>query len=148
MVAAMSGSATIAPAAAARSSRHTLTCSSGDRQGIHLAVSKYGVQYIFGQNSGIKNSLFIALLNRETMAPWETHHLLVPFLHCLRKVSKFSHRVVNAQHMKAVHGRKTDVKDAEWTCDLLRHGLLKASFIPDPDQNQSELRELVRNRLS
>src|SRR5437899_853750 len=39
--------------------------------------------------------------------------------------------VVNAQHMKAVPGRKTDVKDAEWIAELLRHGLLRASFIPD-----------------
>jgi transposase len=54
--------------------------------------------------------------------------------------------VVNAQHMKAVPGRKTDVKDAEWICDLLRHGLLKASYIPD--RNQRELRELVRYRRS
>lgn len=38
--------------------------------------------------------------------------------------------LVNAQHMKAVPGRKTDVKDAEWLADLLRHGLLTASFIP------------------
>jgi transposase len=54
--------------------------------------------------------------------------------------------VVNAQHMKALPGRKTDVKDAEWICDLLRHGLLKASFIPD--RNQREMRELVRYRRS
>ncbi|CAG7657643.1 IS110 family transposase ISAzo28 [Paenibacillus allorhizosphaerae] len=54
--------------------------------------------------------------------------------------------VVNAQHIKAVPGRKTDVKDAEWICDLLRHGLLKASYIPD--RNQRELRELVRYRHS
>jgi transposase len=39
--------------------------------------------------------------------------------------------VVNARHIKAVPGRKTDVKDAEWIADLLRHGLLRASFIPD-----------------
>jgi transposase len=39
--------------------------------------------------------------------------------------------VANAQHMKAVSGRKTDVKDAEWIAKLLRHGLLKASYIPD-----------------
>jgi len=39
--------------------------------------------------------------------------------------------VVNAQHMKAVPGRKTDVKDAEWIAKLLRHGILKASYIPD-----------------
>ena len=54
--------------------------------------------------------------------------------------------VVNAQHMKALPGRKTDVKDSEWIAKLLRHGLLKASFIPD--RNQRELRELVRYRRS
>jgi transposase len=48
--------------------------------------------------------------------------------------------------MKAVPGRKTDVKDAEWIAKLLRHGLLKASYIPD--RNQRELSELVRYRRS
>ena len=52
--------------------------------------------------------------------------------------------VVNAHHMKAVPGRKTDVKDAEWIADLLRHGLLRPSFIPD--RPQRELRELTRHR--
>ena len=52
--------------------------------------------------------------------------------------------VVNARHVKAVPGRKTDVKDAEWLADLLRHGLLKPSYIPD--RWQRELRELVRYR--
>jgi transposase len=52
--------------------------------------------------------------------------------------------LVNARHMKAVPGRKTDVKDAEWIADLLRHGLLKASFVPP--RAQRELRELVRYR--
>ena len=46
--------------------------------------------------------------------------------------------------MKAVPGRKTDAKDAEWIADLLRHGLLQASYIPSKDQR--ELRELVRYR--
>ena len=54
--------------------------------------------------------------------------------------------VVNAHHMKAVPGRKTDVRDAEWIADLLQHGLLQASYIPDKDQR--ELRELVRYRKS
>ena len=54
--------------------------------------------------------------------------------------------VVNARHMKAVPGRKTDVKDAEWIADLLQHGLLTASYIPDKDQR--ELRELVKYRKS
>ena len=52
--------------------------------------------------------------------------------------------VVNARHIKNVPGRKTDVKDAEWITDLLRHGLLRASFIPD--RGQREARELVRYR--
>lgn len=54
--------------------------------------------------------------------------------------------VVNAQHMKAVPGRKTDVKDAEWIAKLLSQGLLKPSFIPDREQR--ELRELTRFRKS
>ncbi len=54
--------------------------------------------------------------------------------------------VVNARHVKAVPGRKTDVKDAEWLAELLQHGLLKASFIPE--RGHRELRELVRYRRS
>jgi transposase len=52
--------------------------------------------------------------------------------------------LVNAQHVKAVPGRKTDIKDAEWIAELLRHGLLKASFVPP--LGQRELRELTRYR--
>jgi len=52
--------------------------------------------------------------------------------------------LVNAYHVKAVPGRKTDVRDCEWLADLLRHGLLRASFIPPPEIR--ELRELVRYR--
>src|SRR5205823_9746070 len=52
--------------------------------------------------------------------------------------------VVNAQHVKAVAGRKTDVKDAEWIADLLQHGLLRPSFIPPTWQRR--LRDLTRAR--
>src|SRR6266700_2930523 len=52
--------------------------------------------------------------------------------------------VVNAQHIKAVAGRKTDVKDAEWIADLLQHGLLRPSFIPPAWQRR--LRDLTRAR--
>jgi transposase len=52
--------------------------------------------------------------------------------------------LVNARHSKAVPGRKTDVRDCEWWADLLRHGLLKASFIPPREIR--ELRELIRYR--
>jgi transposase len=54
--------------------------------------------------------------------------------------------VVNAQHIKAVPGRKTDVKDAEWIAQLLQHGLLRASFIPP--QSQRDLRDLTRYRTT
>jgi transposase len=52
--------------------------------------------------------------------------------------------LVNAQHVKAVPGRKTDVKDAAWLAELLQHGLLRASFIPPVAQR--ELRDLTRCR--
>jgi transposase len=52
----------------------------------------------------------------------------------------------NAQHIKAVPGRKTDIKDAEWIADLLQHGLLRASFVPP--RPQRELRDLTRYRSS
>ena len=52
--------------------------------------------------------------------------------------------VVNAKDFKAVPGRKTDVLDSAWLADLLRHGLLKSSFIPSREQR--ELREATRYR--
>jgi len=54
--------------------------------------------------------------------------------------------LVNAQHVKAVPGRKTDVRDAEWLAQLLEHGLLRPSFIPP--LRIRELRELTRYRLT
>jgi transposase len=58
--------------------------------------------------------------------------------------SDFQVLLVNAAHIKAVPGRKTDVNDAEWIADLLKHGLLKASFVPP--LGQRELRDLTRHR--
>ncbi len=54
--------------------------------------------------------------------------------------------IINAKEYKNVPGRKTDVADSEWIADLLRHGLLKASYIPTRDQR--ELREATRYRKS
>jgi transposase len=54
--------------------------------------------------------------------------------------------LVNPQHVKNVPGRKTDVKDAEWLADLLRHGLVKSSFVPA--RPQRELRDLTRGRCN
>src|SRR4051812_5673323 len=53
--------------------------------------------------------------------------------------------LVNAQHIKQVPGRKTDVRDCEWIAQLLQHGLLKASFVPPAPIR--ELRDLTRQRV-
>lgn len=58
----------------------------------------------------------------------------------------FSLVLGNANHIKNVPGRKTDVKDAEWIAELLRHGLIRGSFVPE--RSQRELRELLRYRTS
>src|SRR5437588_4274742 len=57
---------------------------------------------------------------------------------------RFQVILVNAQHMKAVPGHKTDIKDAQWIAELLCHGLLSASFIPPKPIR--DLRDLVRAR--
>jgi transposase len=56
----------------------------------------------------------------------------------------FDLMLVNAQHIKQVPGRKTDVSDCQWIADLLRHGLIRASFVPP--EPQRDLRELTRQR--
>ena len=56
----------------------------------------------------------------------------------------FELQLVNAQHIKQVPGRKTDVKDCEWIAQLLQCGLLRGSFVPPPPQR--DLRELTRQR--
>lgn len=58
--------------------------------------------------------------------------------------ASFTVWVVNAQHIKHVPGRKTDVKDAEWIAELLAHGLLRPSFVPEAPQRA--LRDLTRQR--
>jgi transposase len=59
---------------------------------------------------------------------------------------QFEVLLVNAQHIKAVPGRKTDQRDSEWIADLLQHGLLRASFVPPTPTR--ELRDLTRYRAS
>ena len=59
---------------------------------------------------------------------------------------RFTLLLVNARHIKAVPGRKTDVRDCEWIADLLRYGLLRGSVVPDRERR--DIRELVRYRTS
>jgi transposase len=69
-----------------------------------------------------------------------------PVYNVLEERGDLQLQVFNSQHLKTVPGRKTDVKDAEWIATLLRHGLVRASFIPD--RHQRELRELTRYRTA
>ena len=67
-------------------------------------------------------------------------------LYNIFELSSLAAIVVNARDMRNVPGHKTDIKDAEWIADLLQHGLLRASYIPNREQR--ELRELSRYRKS
>ncbi len=73
-------------------------------------------------------------LSRITGISWR------PIFHLLE--GRYEIVLVNAQHMHAIAGHKTDMKESEWIADLLRHGFLKASFIPPKPIR--ELRDLVR----
>lgn len=66
-----------------------------------------------------------------------------PVFYCLE--DRMETWLLNAAHMKAVPGRKTDVKDAEWIAQLLEHGLVRPSFVPPPDIRR--LRNLTRYRV-
>jgi transposase len=65
-----------------------------------------------------------------------------PVYHLLE--GRFAVMLVNAQHIKQVPGRKTDVSDSQWIAQLLQFGLLRASFVPPPSIR--ELRDLTRQR--
>jgi transposase len=65
-----------------------------------------------------------------------------PIWNILEEVETFEVLLVNARHVKIVPGRKTDVNDAEWLADLVRHGLVRGSYVPDREQR--ELRDLTR----
>ena len=85
---------------------------------------------------------------RQWMAEFEVSHVAMestgvywqPVYNLLE--GHFKTWVVNAQHIKKVPGRKTDMKDAEWIAQLLQCGLLRPSFVPD--RNHRELRDLTR----
>src|SRR5215218_9379509 len=57
---------------------------------------------------------------------------------------RFECWLLNARHLRNVPGRKTDVKDSEWICQLVQHGLVRPSFVPPPEIRR--LRDLTRLR--
>jgi transposase len=87
---------------------------------------------------------WLAGLDVEQVAMESTGEFWKPVYNLLE--DRFTLLVVNAQHIKAVPGRKTDVRDAEWIAELLRHGLLRGSFIPPLPQR--DLRDLTRQRTT
>ncbi len=101
---------------------HTFGTMTGQLEELAVWLQELGVQAVAMESSGVY---------------WK------PVFNIL-EAAGFDLVVANARHIKAVPGRKTDVKDAEWIADLLRHGLLKPSFIPQREER--ELRELTRYR--
>jgi transposase len=87
---------------------------------------------------------------RDWLAEWRVSHVGMESTGvCWKPVhtileGHFTLIVANAHHIKAVPGRKTDVNDAAWIADLIRHGLVKPSFVPPPAIR--ELRDLLRHR--
>lgn len=114
---------------------------------VHIAVPEGGETRTYGTTTTELLEVVEWLLAcRVTHVAMESTGVYWKPLYNLLEATGLTVFVVNAAHMKAVPGRKTDVQDAVWICDLMRHGLLKPSFIPP--RPQRELRELVRYRIS
>jgi transposase len=114
---------------------------------VHVAVPEGGETRTYGTTTTDLLELVEWLqVFRVTHAAMESTGVYWKPLYNLLEATGLTVFVVNAAHMKAVPGRKTDVQDAVWICDLMQHGLLKPSFIPA--RPQRELRELVRYRIS
>jgi transposase len=96
----------------------TMTC---DLEALRDWLTAHGVTHVAMESTGVY---------------WKPVHAILYGL--------FELIVANAHHIRHVPGRKTDVKDAEWIAELVRHGLLTASFVPPPAI--AELRDLTRYR--
>jgi transposase len=114
---------------------------------VHLVVPEGPDTRTFGTTTNALLTLVEWLIERRiTHVAMESTGVYWKPVYNLLEAADLTVFVVNAAHMKAVPGRKTDVRDAEWICNLMRHGLLRPSFIPP--RPQRELRELVRYRIS
>ena len=112
----------------------------GERGGLHKEVRTFGTttDEILRLGDRLHAAGCTAVARESSGVYWQ------PVCNLLEET--FTLLVVNAQQIKAVPGRKTDVRDAEWIAELLQHGLLRPSFIPD--RPQRELRELTRYRTT
>ncbi len=113
---------------------------------IHTATESRQVIQTFGTTTGALRALadWLTDLQVTHVAMESTGSYWKPVFTVLEAL--FTTWLVNPAHIKAVPGRKTDVKDSAWIAQLLQHGLLQPSFIPD--RAQRELRELTRYRKS
>ena len=118
----------------------TIVFGSGSGQGPHRALRTFGTMTDDLQHL----SDWLSEQGVTHVAMESTGSYWKPVFNVLE--DQFELVLVNARHLQAVPGRKTDVKDAEWIADLLRHGLLTPSCVPD--RQQRELREAVRYRTS
>jgi transposase len=109
-------------------------------EGVHKEMRTFGTTLadLYLLRDWLKASGCQAVAMESTGVYWR------PIWNVLEEEEQWQLLLVNAQHIKAVPGRKTDTKDAEWLADLLQHGLLRASFVPP--RPQRELREVTRYR--
>jgi len=110
----------------------------GPRGGRHSVTRTF--KTMFGSLRVMRNWLVETGVTIAAMESTSTYWK-APF-YCLEEVMEVW--LLNAAHMKAVPGRKSDVRDAEWIAQLLEHGLLAPSFVPPPDIRR--LRMLTRYR--
>jgi transposase len=112
----------------------------------HFAGSVERISQTFGTMRAdlLKRSAWLTSLEISHVVMESTGEFWKPLYNLLE--GNFEVLVVNAQHVKHVPGRKTDMRDAEWLAELLAHGLLRASFIPP--QPQRDLRDLTRQRTN
>jgi transposase len=111
-------------------------------EGVHKEMRTFGTTLadLYLLRDWLKASGCQAVAMESTGVYWR------PIWNVLEEEEQWQLLLVNAQHIKAVPGRKTDTKDAEWLADLLQHGLLRASFVPP--RTPRELREVTRYRES
>jgi transposase len=101
----------------------TFATMTGDLERLRDWLAEHGVTHVAMESTGVY---------------WK------PIFHVLEE--RFAVILANAAHVKAVPGRKTDIRDSEWLLELMQHGLIRASFIPPAPIR--ELRELTRYRAN
>jgi transposase len=107
--------------------------------------ARYEVRTFSTMNDGLLELRDWLVENRVTRIGMEaTASYWKPLFYLLEATEGIEPWLLNAQHIKTVPGRKTDVKDCEWICRLVEHGLVRPSFVPPRDIRQ--LRDLTRYR--